>query len=188
MFGLGMAPKEILSHLLNPFNLKTLELYLETWLWSPLIFPPRGNGYMRLHENIHFLTILFIFNIFRFIIIIYIITLLFQSVYISLLPLLSLPKLILSPFLPLLFGIIIYQFGYFINSSVQFRDYSTVIIIFIIVAIIIFILIYYHYYPYYYQIIIIIIIIHYHYVKYHYILLYLSLIILTLNFIIIYWF
>ena len=37
MFGLGMVPKEILSHLFNPFNLKILDLYLETWLWSPLI-------------------------------------------------------------------------------------------------------------------------------------------------------
>ena len=37
MFGLGMAPKEILSRLFNPFNLKILDLYLETLLWSPLI-------------------------------------------------------------------------------------------------------------------------------------------------------
>ena len=37
MFGLGMAPKEILSGLFNPFNLKILDLYLETWLWPPLI-------------------------------------------------------------------------------------------------------------------------------------------------------
>ena len=37
MSGLGMAPKEILSRLFNPFNLKILDLYLETWLWSPLI-------------------------------------------------------------------------------------------------------------------------------------------------------
>ena len=37
MFGLGMALKEILSHLFNPFNLKILDLYLETWLWLPLI-------------------------------------------------------------------------------------------------------------------------------------------------------
>ena len=37
MFGLGMAPKEILSRLFNLFNLKILDLYLETSLWSPLI-------------------------------------------------------------------------------------------------------------------------------------------------------
>ena len=36
MFGLGMAPKEILSRLFSPFNLKILDLYLETWLWSSL--------------------------------------------------------------------------------------------------------------------------------------------------------
>ena len=37
MFGLGMAPKEILSRPFNPFNLKILDLHLETWLWSSLI-------------------------------------------------------------------------------------------------------------------------------------------------------
>ena len=37
MFGLGMAPKEILSRLFNPFSLKILHLYLEMWIWSPLI-------------------------------------------------------------------------------------------------------------------------------------------------------
>ena len=37
MFGLDMAPKEILSRLFNPFNLKILDLYLETWLCSPLM-------------------------------------------------------------------------------------------------------------------------------------------------------
>ena len=38
MFGLDMAPKEILSCLFYPFNLKMkdLETYLETWLWSSL--------------------------------------------------------------------------------------------------------------------------------------------------------
>ena len=51
--------------------------------------PSRGSGYMGLRENIHFLTILFIFNIFCFIIIIiiviivFIIKLLFLLVYIS---------------------------------------------------------------------------------------------------------
>ena len=37
MFGLDMAPKETFSRLFNPFNLKILDLNLETWLWSPLI-------------------------------------------------------------------------------------------------------------------------------------------------------
>ena len=37
MFGPGMAPKEILSRLFDPFNLKISDLYLETRLWSPLI-------------------------------------------------------------------------------------------------------------------------------------------------------
>ena len=37
IFGLGMAPKEILSLLLNPFNLKISDLFMETQLWSPLI-------------------------------------------------------------------------------------------------------------------------------------------------------
>ena len=35
MFGLGMAPKKILSCLFNPYNLKCGNL--EMWLWSPLI-------------------------------------------------------------------------------------------------------------------------------------------------------
>ena len=38
MFGFSMAPKEILSCLLNPCNLKILDLYQETWLWLPLIY------------------------------------------------------------------------------------------------------------------------------------------------------
>ena len=37
MFWLCMAPKEILSRLFNSFKLKTVNLYLETWLWLPLI-------------------------------------------------------------------------------------------------------------------------------------------------------
>ena len=35
--GLGMAKKEILPRVFNPFNLKILDMYLETSLWSPLI-------------------------------------------------------------------------------------------------------------------------------------------------------
>ena len=35
MFGLDMAPMETFSLLFSPFNLKILDLYLETWLWSP---------------------------------------------------------------------------------------------------------------------------------------------------------
>ena len=37
MFELGIASKEVLSRLFNPFNLKILDLHLEQWLWSPLI-------------------------------------------------------------------------------------------------------------------------------------------------------
>ena len=37
MFGQGIAPKEIISRLFNPFNMKILDLYLETLLWYPLI-------------------------------------------------------------------------------------------------------------------------------------------------------
>ena len=55
MIGIGMAPKVILSRLFNPFNLKILELYLETWLWLPL---------MCAENALHFT--LFIFSIFYF--------------------------------------------------------------------------------------------------------------------------
>ena len=70
MFGLGMAPKEILPRLFNPFNLKILDLHLQTgygrhgyarknpftteWIY----------GITRKHT---LLTILFIFNTFGFI-------------------------------------------------------------------------------------------------------------------------
>ena len=47
MFGLGMTSKEISSRLFNPFNLKILGLYLETWLWSPLICAEKT-----LHEGV----------------------------------------------------------------------------------------------------------------------------------------
>ena len=50
MFGLGMAPKEILSGPFNPFNLKILDLCPEKWLWLPLIFAEEvihgGVGYI----------------------------------------------------------------------------------------------------------------------------------------------
>ena len=42
MFGLDMALNEILSRLFNSFNLKILDLYLETWLLSPLICAEKG--------------------------------------------------------------------------------------------------------------------------------------------------
>ena len=79
MFGLGMAPKEILSRLFNPFNLKILDLYLETWLWSPLICveksPSRGSGYMGLHENIYFQQFLYCyFYLFIYLILIVLVT------------------------------------------------------------------------------------------------------------------
>ena len=58
MFGLRMTPKEILSHLFNPFHSKILDLHLETWLRSPLICVEKtiheGSGYIGLCENIHF--------------------------------------------------------------------------------------------------------------------------------------
>ena len=88
MFGLGMAPKEILSCLFDPFNLKILNVYLETWLWSPLICVGKALregvdiwDYMKTYT----FTLLFIFNIFCFIIIIiiYIIIFLLLLVYIS---------------------------------------------------------------------------------------------------------
>lgn len=34
MLGLGMVPKEILSRLFNPFDLKVLDLYLEKRYWD----------------------------------------------------------------------------------------------------------------------------------------------------------
>ena len=37
MFGLSIAAKQTLCHLFNSFNLNILDLYLEAWLWSPLI-------------------------------------------------------------------------------------------------------------------------------------------------------
>ena len=57
MFWLCMAPKEILSCLCNSFKLKTVNLYLETWLWLPLISAKgksrsRGSRQMELCENI----------------------------------------------------------------------------------------------------------------------------------------
>ena len=42
MIELDMTPKEILSRLFNPFNLKILDFYLETWLWSPLIYAEKA--------------------------------------------------------------------------------------------------------------------------------------------------
>ena len=170
MFGLGL----ILSHLFNPLNLNILDMYLETWLWSPVIFAKKLFTRKWIYEitgKYTLLTFLFIFIIFLsyfyhiyhffnhfiiFIIFVYfylytiIIILLFLLVYISLLSLLSLLKLILASLLPLLSVFVIYWFGYFINSPVYFfSHYFIVIIILMIAAIIIFILICYHFYHYY---------------------------------------
>ena len=57
MFGLGMVPKEKLSRLFNPVSIWESDLYLETWLWSPLICKekaPFGSGYTGLRERIQF--------------------------------------------------------------------------------------------------------------------------------------
>ena len=108
---LGMAAKETLSRLFNPFNLKILDLYLETWYGRHFYVrkkPFTGEWIYGMAWKHTLLTILFVFNIFCFIIIIIIIILLFYLVYISLLPLLLLLNLTLLPFLPLLFSIIIY--------------------------------------------------------------------------------
>ena len=73
MFGLGMAPKEILSRLFNPFNLKILDLYLETWLWLPLICAEKAfHGGVDVWDYVKTYTFnnFVIFNIFCFIIII----------------------------------------------------------------------------------------------------------------------
>ena len=48
---------EKLSYLFNPVSIQELDLYLETWLWSPLICTekaPCGIGYMGLRERIQF--------------------------------------------------------------------------------------------------------------------------------------
>ena len=56
-FGLGIAPKETISCLINPVSIEEEDLYLETWLWSPLICMekvPCGSGYARLCEQMRF--------------------------------------------------------------------------------------------------------------------------------------
>ena len=55
MFGLGMAAKEILSHLFNPFNMKTVPEYMimiATDICGKSL--SQGSEYMGLCENIHF--------------------------------------------------------------------------------------------------------------------------------------
>ena len=67
--GLGVAPKEILSLLFNPVNLKILDLYLETWLWSPLICGEKAlHGGVNIldYVNTYTFTSIFISNFFQF--------------------------------------------------------------------------------------------------------------------------
>ena len=58
MFGPGIAQKDILSCLFNPFNLKILDLYLGNVVMVATDLcgksPPRESGYIGLRENIHF--------------------------------------------------------------------------------------------------------------------------------------
>ena len=93
IFGLGMAPKEVLSRLFNLYNLKILDLHLETWLWSPLIWTEKT-----LHRGVDIRDYVktYIFNSFTYFehspaFLTYIIILLFLLFYIPLLALLSLP-------------------------------------------------------------------------------------------------
>ena len=112
MFGLGTALKEILSRLVNPFNLKVLDLYLEMWLWSPLICVKKAvHGGLDIWDYVRtytFNNFVDFYPLLGFFIINVIIILLFLFVYISLLPLFSLLKLIFSSFLPLVFITTIY--------------------------------------------------------------------------------
>ena len=67
--GLGVAPKEILSLLFNPVNLKILDVYLETWLWSPLICAEKvlhGGVNILDYVNTYTFTFIFISNFFQF--------------------------------------------------------------------------------------------------------------------------
>ena len=127
MFELGMVAKEILSCLFNPFILKILDLYLETWLWLPYVQkkPFTGEWIYGITQKHTLLTILFIFNTFIFSFFFSLFLLLLSYCYFyqfrSLLPLFSLLKLILSSILPLLFITILYYFYYFINSFVYHR-------------------------------------------------------------------
>ena len=111
MFGLGMAPKEILSRLFNPFDLKVLDLYLEKWLWSPLICAEKALhagvdiwDYVKTYTFNNFVYF-YHFLLFYYYCCYHIAT--FFSLYL-IIPLFSLFKLILSSFLPVLFITIIY--------------------------------------------------------------------------------
>ena len=106
MFGLGMAPKKILSRLFNPFNLKILELDLEAWeSWSPLTCAEKA-----LHEGVDiwdyvktytfnnyvcFSYFLFYYDYDYYYYYYYYYIAIFISLYVSFLPLLLLLKLIL---------------------------------------------------------------------------------------------
>ena len=75
-----LALKEILSHLFNPFNLKILDLYLETWLWSPLICAEKAlHGEVDVWDcaKTYTFTILFVFNVFVFILFYFLLLLLY---------------------------------------------------------------------------------------------------------------
>ena len=54
MFGLGMAPNEILCRFLNPFNLKIPGNVVIAATDMCGKNPSLESGYMGLHENIHF--------------------------------------------------------------------------------------------------------------------------------------
>ena len=57
MFGRGIVPKEKVYRIFSPVSIQEQDLYLETWLWSPLICiekAPCGSGYTELCERIQF--------------------------------------------------------------------------------------------------------------------------------------
>ena len=108
MFGLGMAPKEVLSRLFNPFDLKILGLYLEMWLWSPLICAKkvfRGGVdiwyYVKTYTFNNFVYFWYCLFYYYYYYLYYYIAI-FISLYMSLLPLLLLLKLVLSPIFTIL--------------------------------------------------------------------------------------
>ena len=140
IFGLGMVPKEVLSRLFNLYNLKILDLHLETWLWSPLIWTEktlhRGSGYTGLRKNIYFQqfylfwTFSCFFNYYYHIVIFII---LYPIISIIIITLLNITMI----FIIIIYYFHFYLFGYFIGTLVYFIHYFIIIIISVTIVIII---------------------------------------------------
>ena len=142
MFEIGVGPKEVLFRLLNPINLNISELYLEKYLWLPLICAEKAS-----HGRVDIWNYLktYTFNIFGYcnffgIFMIFLYIIITITLCISNIIIITTNIIILAIIADIL--VIIYQYHWLLLLVYWHRYYSYHFIVFIMLTIIIVIIIF----------------------------------------------